>query len=64
MSRTILTSMTVFIVVVILFFFGGEVIHDFAFAMIVGVVAGTYSTIFIASPIVLLFQRFVKPAKA
>ncbi|MEK6777373.1 MAG: protein translocase subunit SecF [bacterium] len=63
LSRTILTSMTVFIVVAILFFFGGEVIHDFAFAMIVGVMAGTYSTIFIASPVVLLFQRFAKPAK-
>lgn len=64
LSRTILISFTVFVVVTILFFFGGEVIHDFAFAMIVGVVVGTYSTIFIASPIVLLFQRFVKPAKA
>jgi len=55
LSRTILTSLTVFIVVVCLFFFGGSVIHDFAFAMMIGVVVGTYSSIFIASPMVLSF---------
>lgn len=64
LSRTILTSFTVFIVVVILFFFGGAVIHDFAFAMIVGVVVGTYSSIFVATPVVVVFERFAKPAKA
>ena len=64
LSRTILTSLTVFIVVVILFFLGGEVIHDFAFAMIVGVVVGTYSSIFVATPVVVFLDRFVKPAKA
>jgi len=53
LSRTILTSFTVFIVSLCLFFFGGSVIHDFAFAMIIGVITGTYSSIFIASPIVL-----------
>ena len=53
LGRTILTSMTVFIVCLCLFLFGGSVIHDFAFAMIVGVVAGVYSTVFIASPLVL-----------
>jgi preprotein translocase subunit SecF len=53
LSRTILTSFTVFIVSVCLFLFGGSVIHDFAFAMIIGVMTGTYSSIFIASPIVL-----------
>jgi preprotein translocase subunit SecF len=53
LSRTILTSFTVFIVSVCLFFFGGSVIHDFAFAMIIGVITGTYSSIFIASPFVL-----------
>jgi preprotein translocase subunit SecF len=57
LSRTILTSGTVFIVVVVLYFFGGEVIHDFAFAMIVGVISGTYSTVFIASPIVVEWER-------
>ncbi|MBI4557599.1 MAG: protein translocase subunit SecD [Candidatus Hydrogenedentes bacterium] len=56
LSRTILTSMTVFLVVVVLFFIGGDVLHDFAFAMIVGVVVGTYSSIFIASPLVLLWM--------
>lgn len=49
MSRTVLTSGTTLIVVLALFLFGGEVIHDFAFALLVGIVVGTYSTIFIAS---------------
>jgi preprotein translocase subunit SecF len=62
LSRTFLMSLTVLMVVVILFFFGGEVIHDFAFAMIVGVVVGSYSTIFIASQFVILWERF-RPAK-
>jgi preprotein translocase subunit SecF len=62
LSRTILTSLTVFIVVVILFFLGGEVIHDFAFAMIVGVFVGTYSSIFIATPIVLAWEK-ISPSK-
>ncbi|MDO9585068.1 MAG: protein translocase subunit SecF, partial [Syntrophales bacterium] len=62
LSRTIITSFTVFLVLVILFFLGGEVIHDFAFAMLVGVVAGSYSTIYIASPIVLVWEK-IKPSK-
>ncbi len=53
LSRTILTSLTVFIVVVILYFFGGQGIHGFAYSLVVGVIAGSYSTIFIASPILL-----------
>lgn len=61
LSRTILTSLTVFIVLLILFFFGGPVIHDFNFALLVGTVAGVYSTVFIASPIVLLFEK-IKPS--
>ena len=52
LSRTIITSFTSFLVVLILWLFGGEVIHGFAFAMIIGVVVGTYSSIYIASPIV------------
>ena len=52
LSRTILTSVTTFIVVIILFFFGGGVIHNFSFALVVGVIVGTYSSIFIASPVV------------
>jgi len=58
LSRTILTSGTVLFVVIALFILGGSVIHDFAFALIVGVIAGTYSTVFVASPIVLLWEKF------
>jgi len=57
LSRTILTSLTVMLVIIILFFFGGEVIHNFAFAMMVGTIAGSYSTIFIASPIVVEWEK-------
>jgi SecD/SecF fusion protein len=53
LARTILTSLTVLIVVVVLYLFGGPGIHGFAFAMVVGVIAGTYSTVFIASPVLL-----------
>jgi SecD/SecF fusion protein len=53
LSRTILTATTVFLVVVILYFVGGEGIHSFAFAFLVGVIAGTYSTVFIAAPVLL-----------
>lgn len=52
LSRTIVTSLTTLCVVIILFFFGGEVLRTFALALIIGVVIGTYSSIFIASPIV------------
>jgi preprotein translocase subunit SecF len=54
LSRTILTSGTTLLVVLCLFFLGGEVIHDFSFALIVGVVVGTYSSIYIASPVLLV----------
>jgi SecD/SecF fusion protein len=53
LSRTILTATTVFIVVAILYFVGGEGIHGFAFCMLVGTLVGTYSTVFIASPFLL-----------
>jgi len=56
LSRTILTSMTTLAVVVALFALGGGIIHDFAFAMIVGVLIGTYSSIYVASPILLAWQ--------
>ncbi len=62
LSRTILTSFTVLIVLVVLFFFGGGVIHDFTFAMLVGCTAGVYSTVFIASPIVLVFEK-IRPSR-
>lgn len=54
LSRTIMTSFTVFLVLVSLFFLGGEVIHNFSIALLFGVVFGTYSSIFIASPAALL----------
>ena len=55
LSRTIITSTTVLLTSIALFFFGGEVLHDFSLAMIMGVIIGTYSSIFVASPIVLLW---------
>lgn len=57
LSRTILTNGTVLAVVAALFLFGGPVIHNFALAMLVGCVAGTYSTVYVASPIALFFER-------
>lgn len=51
LSRTIMTSLTVFIVAVVLFIFGGEVLRGFAFAMAIGVLVGTYSSIFVAAPV-------------
>jgi len=51
LSRTVMTSLTVFLSVLILFVFGGEVTRGFAFAMLIGVVTGTYSSIFVAAPI-------------
>ncbi len=57
LSRTLLTSGTTLLVVLALFVLGGGVIHNFAFAMLVGVVVGTYSSIFVASPILILWQE-------
>ena len=56
LSRTLLTSLTTLFVVVTLFALGGGIIHDFAFALIIGVVVGTYSSVFVASPILLAWQ--------
>jgi preprotein translocase subunit SecF len=56
LSRTLLTSVTTLFVVVTLFIVGGGIIHDFAFALIIGVIVGTYSSIFVASPILLAWQ--------
>ncbi|NOQ52622.1 MAG: protein translocase subunit SecF [Desulfuromonadaceae bacterium] len=63
LSRTLLTSGTTLLVVMALFIFGGGVIHNFAFAMLVGVLVGTYSSIFVASP-VLIFWEQRKAARA
>jgi len=57
LSRTIVTSLTVFLVCVALVFFGGEVIHDFSLALLIGIVIGTYSSIFVASPIVYEWRK-------
>ena len=57
LSRTVITSLTTMMVVVILFIWGGEVINLFAFALIVGVFIGTYSSIFVASPVMLYFEQ-------
>jgi preprotein translocase subunit SecF len=54
MSRTIVTSLTTAMVLLCLFFLGGSVIHDFALALLLGVMVGTYSSIFIASPVLSL----------
>jgi SecD/SecF fusion protein len=55
LSRTILASLTVFLVVGVLYWFGGEGVHLFAFVMVIGVIVGTYSSIYIASPLLLMF---------
>jgi preprotein translocase subunit SecF len=56
LSRTIVVSLTVILVLVALFFFGGEVIHDFSFALLVGVIVGNYSSIFVASSILVVWR--------
>jgi SecD/SecF fusion protein len=57
LSRSIITSLTVLIVVVILYIWGGEAMHGFAFSLLVGVISGSYSTIFIAAPLVLWMAK-------
>lgn len=57
LSRTIIVSLTTFLAALALFIFGGEVIHDFALAILIGIAIGTYSSIFIASPVVILLAK-------
>jgi len=64
LSRTILTSLTAWLVVVILYFLGGEGLHGFAFALVVGFLSGTYSTIYIATPILIDWIGTSKPPTA
>jgi preprotein translocase subunit SecF len=64
LSRTLLTSGTTLLVVLALFFLGGEIIHDFAFALMVGVIVGTYSSIFIASVFLVVWEARSKRKKA
>jgi len=56
LSRTIITVLTTFIAAAAIYFFGGEVLHDFAFALLVGLIVGTYSSIFVASPILIVWK--------
>ena len=57
LSRTIMTSVTVFLTILILFIFGGEVTRGFAFAMLIGVIVGSYSSIFVAAPVLVDFAK-------
>ena len=57
LSRTIVTSLTTALVLVALFFLGGTVIHDFSFALLIGLVVGTYSSVFVASPVLSLWKK-------
>jgi preprotein translocase subunit SecF len=60
LSRTLLTSLTTLVVVVALFVLGGGIIHDFAFALIIGIFVGTYSSIYVASPVLIIWQQAMK----
>ena len=64
LARSIITSGTVFLTVLALFLFGGKVINDFAFTMLVGVIEGSYSTIYLSCPVVLFWQRIFKTQKS
>jgi len=69
MTRTLVTSFTTLVVVIVLFLFGGEVLRGFSFALLMGILIGTYSSIYIATPVVIDLGRKVKaaatkPAKA
>lgn len=64
LSRTVVTSVTTFIVVSILFVFGGEVLRGFSFALIIGVIIGTYSSIFVASPTIVELNRRLEQSVA
>jgi preprotein translocase subunit SecF len=61
LSRTVLTSGTVFIVVVVMYLFGGEILTDFSFALLIGVLVGTYSSIFQAAPVVYMLHEWFPP---
>ncbi|HQQ77624.1 MAG TPA: protein translocase subunit SecF [Thermoanaerobaculia bacterium] len=58
LSRTVLTSLLTFLVVVVLFFLGGEVLRGFSFVMIIGIIVGTYSSIFVAAPLVIVWEEW------
>jgi preprotein translocase subunit SecF len=60
MSRTLLTSLTVFLVTLMLFLFGGKTLNDFSVVMLIGVIVGTYSSIYIASALILIWRTYQK----
>lgn len=60
LSRTLLTGLTAFFIILCLFLFGGTVIHDFSFAMLIGLIVGTYSSIFVASSILIFYEKIPK----
>ena len=60
LSRTVMTSGLTFLTVIALFLFGGPVLHGFSFALVVGIIIGTYSSVFIASPIVIFWRNFTE----
>ena len=62
LSRTLITSGTTLLVVLALFLLGGEIIHDFSFALLVGVLIGTYSSIYVASPVAIYLMKLFPPA--
>ncbi|MBE0490709.1 MAG: protein translocase subunit SecF [Sulfurospirillum sp.] len=64
LSRTMLTSFTTFFVILTLFLFGGEIIHGFGFVLLVGIIVGTYSSIFVASPVLKLLRFNVEDYKS
>jgi len=64
LGRTIITSGTVFLTVLALFIFGGEVINDFAFLMLIGTIEGVYSTVYLSCPVVLFWQKWFMPKNA
>jgi len=63
LSRTVLTSGLTLLTALSLFFFGGEVLNGFSFALVMGITVGTYSSIFVASPILIFWQDFVNSKK-
>ena len=60
LSRTLLTSLTVFLVIAVLYLFGGEVLRDFSFALLVGVITGTYSSVFVAAPLIVDWEAWAE----
>ena len=63
-GRSINTSLTIFLVLIVLFFLGGSTTKDFAFVLLMGIIAGTYSSIFVASPLLVLFEKIQNKNKA